>query len=154
MILGAPQAALGPRAPGNQSRRFPPSRLRHWIRQPARFPIGFLEGESFAFPLPTVASLRASPSRTSSCDQRGLPPWNPRCFACANQPTRFELGLRSSLLSVEKPCPLRPRRTSSSNTLASSPGVHPSAMGAFGRLAAPLTKLRCLELLPGENGVK
>jgi hypothetical protein len=43
--------------------------------------IGFLEGESFAFPLPTLVSLGASPSRTPSCDQGGHPPWNPRCFA-------------------------------------------------------------------------
>jgi hypothetical protein len=62
-----------------------------------------LEGESFAFPLPTFASLSASPSRTSSCDQEGLPPWNPRCFAAQI----------SRLASVEKPCPLRPQRTSS-----------------------------------------
>jgi len=47
-----------------------------------------LEGESSAFPLPTVALLPASPSRTPSCDQRGHPPWNPRCFAAANQQTR------------------------------------------------------------------
>ena len=48
-----------------------------------------LEGESCAFPLPTVASLPASPSRTPSYDQRGHPPWNPRCFAAANQQTRL-----------------------------------------------------------------
>jgi hypothetical protein len=48
-----------------------------------------LEGESCAFPLPTVASLPASPSRTPSCDQEGHPPWNPRCFATANQQTRL-----------------------------------------------------------------
>ena len=35
-------------------------------------------GKRSAFPLPTVASLPASPSRTSSCDQGGIPPWNPR----------------------------------------------------------------------------
>ncbi|MBN1272636.1 MAG: hypothetical protein JXB26_10245 [Candidatus Aminicenantes bacterium] len=34
-------------------------------------------GNSSAFPLPTVASLPASPSRASLCDQRGIPPWNP-----------------------------------------------------------------------------
>jgi hypothetical protein len=56
-------------------------RLGVLVRQPAHFPIDFLEGESFAFPLPTVASLPASPSRTPSCDQGGHPPWNPRCFA-------------------------------------------------------------------------
>ena len=35
-------------------------------------------GKRFAFPLPTVASFPASPSRTSSCDQGGIPPWSPR----------------------------------------------------------------------------
>jgi len=49
-----------------------------------------LEGESSAFPLPTVALLPASPSRTPSCDQGGHPPWNPRCFAAANQQTRSD----------------------------------------------------------------
>src|SRR4030042_6398194 len=33
-----------------------------------------LEGESCAFPLPTVASLPASPSRTPPSDPRGRPP--------------------------------------------------------------------------------
>jgi hypothetical protein len=56
----------------------------------------------------------------------------------------------SGLLRRKAPrnAPLRPRRTSSSNTLASSPGGHPSATEAFGRLAAPLLQIACFEVLP------
>ncbi len=53
----------------------------------------FLEGESFASPLPTVASLPASPSRTPSCDQGGHPPWNPS--ALLRKPGKFAYFLGS-----------------------------------------------------------
>ena len=58
--MGGAQAAPGPRTPGNQSRRFAPSRLGFGFVSPLVSRIDFLEGESFAFPLPTVAPLPAS----------------------------------------------------------------------------------------------
>ncbi len=57
--------------------------------------IDFLEGERSAFPLPTFASLPASPSRASLCDQRGLPPWNP--LICLRKSK--SCSIRSSLSS-------------------------------------------------------
>ena len=47
------------------------------FRKTRVFPSVPLEGESCAFPLPTFASLSASPSRALLRDQGGHPPWNP-----------------------------------------------------------------------------
>src|SRR4030043_1567653 len=73
-------------------------RLGYGFVSPLVSHIVSLEGASYAFPLPTVASLPASPSRTPSCDQEGHPPWNPRCFAPTNQQTRFSRETVSVLL--------------------------------------------------------
>src|SRR5512139_1252165 len=67
----------------------------------------FLEGESSAFPLPTLAPLTASPSRTSSCDQGGLPPWNLRAFAPQSRESRSIRAFALSFASLGEPCLLR-----------------------------------------------
>jgi hypothetical protein len=38
-------------------------------------------GNRFAFPLPTLPLPPLLGRFKASCDQRGIPPWNPRCFA-------------------------------------------------------------------------
>src|SRR4030042_1402137 len=81
-----------------------PQRLGFGIRQPARFPHRLFGGGSCAFPLPTVAWLPASPSRTPSCDQKGHPPWNPRCFAAANQQTHLQSRNRARSVVHGLPC--------------------------------------------------
>ena len=64
--------------------------------------IDFLEGERSAFPLPTFASLPASPSRALLCDQRGHPPWNPPDLLA-----QIKIWLDSLLaLLFEVTCPL------------------------------------------------
>ena len=64
---------------------------------------GFLEGESSAFPLPTVAQLPASPSRTLSSDQEGHPPRNPGAWLsptlklAPTQPSLFSRFVRETV---------------------------------------------------------
>src|SRR5512139_3949603 len=82
----------------------------------------FLEGESSAFPLPTLAPLTASPSRTSSCDQGGLPPWNLRAFAPQRRETR-------SIRALALPSP----RTLASNRFRPNLPSRPSVFFAAAR---------------------
>ena len=69
-------------------------------------------GNSFAFPLPTVASipsrLPASPSRAYALRPRGHTPSAPPTdlWQATNQQKRLGFRLRSPLPSVEEPCPL------------------------------------------------
>jgi len=66
---------------------------------------------SFAFPLPTLA---ASPSRASPCDQRGIPPWNPRLICCINQ---RKFAYSSARSPPRQTVPARLRMASSSADL-------------------------------------
>ena len=69
-------------------------------------------GNSFAFPLPTVASipsrLPASPSRACALRPRGHTPSAPptNLWQATNQQSLLGFRLRSPLPSVEEPCPL------------------------------------------------
>jgi len=69
-------------------------------------------GNSFAFPLPTVASipsrLPASPSRACALRPRGHTPSAPPTdlWQATNQQSLLGFRLRSPLPSVEEPCPL------------------------------------------------
>ncbi len=83
------------------------------IRKHAAFaPAITRRGNSFAFPLPTVASipsrLPASPSRACALRPRGHTPSAPPpdLWQATNQQRRLGFRLRSPLPMVEEPCPL------------------------------------------------
>jgi len=84
-----------------------------WIQKHAGFvPAITRRGNSFAFPLPTVASipsrLPASPSRACALRPRGHIPSAPPTdlWLATNQQSLLGSRLRSPLPSVEEPCPL------------------------------------------------
>ena len=81
-----------------------------WVsrRHAAFTPAITRRGSSRAFPLPTVASLPASPSRACALRPRGHTPSAPPTdlWQATNQQKRLDSRLRSPLPSVEEPCPL------------------------------------------------
>ena len=110
--------------------RFTPGKARGWDSSARSFPTSAFWREKASLP-PFQRSLRSLPPLL------GLRPATKRAFplgtpvlCCRKSPNSLRLILRSSLPSVEKPCPLSLRRAFSPNTLA------PSPRGLWGGLSA------------------
>ncbi len=85
------------------------------------FPHRLLGGRKLRFPPSNRRFAPCLPFADFVLRPKGPSPLEPPLLCLRKSANSLRLGLRSSLLSVEKPCPLSLRRVSSPNTLASSP---------------------------------